>query len=235
MSLWPWGIGHRPLSLASRNALDALRAAPGPELRRPLRDVTWVVVDTESSGLDARHDRLLSIGACTVSGGQVVIGSGFEVVLRQEQASAVDNILVHRIGGTAQLDGEDPERALAAFLDYARRHPLVALHAQFDATLLARALRDRLGLRFRALWVDAAHVAAALFPQLHGENWGLDQWLAHFGIENYARHDALADAFSTAQLFLVLLERAASHGIWDARALIDLGRAQHQLTRWLSR
>ena len=235
MSLWPWGREHKPLSQASRNVLAALRAAPVPELRRPLREVNWVVVDTESSGLDARHDRLLSIGACTVSGGNVAIGSGFEVVLRQEEASAVDNILVHRIGGTAQLDGEDPERALAAFLDYARRHPLVALHAQFDATLLARALRDRLGLRFRGLWVDAAHVAAALFPQSHGENWGLDQWLAHFGIENYARHDALADAFSTAQLFLVLLEQAASQGIGDARALIDLGRAQHQLTRWLSR
>jgi len=193
------------------------------------------VVDTESSGPDAKHDRLLSIGACTVSGGHVVIGSGFEVVLRQVQASAVDNILIHRIGGTAQLDGEDPEGALAAFLNYARRHPLVALHARFDATLLARALRDRLGLRFRALWVDAAHVATAFFPQSHGKNWGLDQWLAYFGIENYARHDALADAFSTAQLFLVLLERASSQGIGDARALIGLGRAQHELTRWLSR
>ena len=235
MSLWPWGREHKPLSQASRNVLAALRAAPVPELRTPLRDVNWIVVDTESSGLDARHDRLLSIGACTVSGGQVIIDSGFEVVLRQEQASAVDNILIHRIGGTAQLEGEDPEGALAAFLDYARHRPLVAMHARFDATLLARALRNRLGLRFRALWVDAAHVAAALFPQSHGENWGLDQWLAYFGIENYARHDALADAFSTAQLFLVLLEQAASQGIGDARALIDLGRAQHQLTRWLSR
>ncbi|MGH8758562.1 MAG: hypothetical protein ACREVW_03500, partial [Burkholderiales bacterium] len=68
-----------------------------------------------------------------------------------------------------------------------------------------------------------------------GENRGLDQWLAYFGIENYARHDALADAFSTAQLLLVLLERAASQGIGDARAFIGIGHAQHELTRWLSR
>ncbi|MEK6211149.1 MAG: 3'-5' exonuclease [Pseudomonadota bacterium] len=235
MSLWQWSREHKPLSQASRNVLETWRAAPIPELRRPLRDVSWTVVDTESSGPDAKHDRLLSIGACTVSGGHVVIGSGFEALLRQEQPSAADNILVHRIGGTAQLDGENPEWALAAFLDYARRNPLVAFHARFDATLLARALRDRLGLRFRALWVDAAHVATALFPQSRGENWGLDQWLAYFGIENYARHDALADAFCTAQLFLVLLERAASQGIGDARALIGIGRAQHELTRWLSR
>lgn len=235
MSAWPWSRNRRPLSDASRSALERWRAAPIPELRRPLRDVSWIVVDTESSGPDAKHDRLLSIGACTVSGGHVVIGSGFEVVLRQEQASAVDNILVHRIGGTVQLTGKDQEAALAAFLDYAQRNPLVAFHARFDTVLLARALRDRLGLRFTALWVDAAHVATALFPQSHGGNWGLDQWLAYFGIENYARHDALADAFSTAQLFLVLLERAASQGIGDARALIGLGRTHHELTRWLSR
>ncbi|MGQ0577373.1 MAG: 3'-5' exonuclease [Betaproteobacteria bacterium] len=219
----------------SSKVLEAWRAFPVPELRRPLRDVNWIVVDTESSGPDARRDRLLSIGACTISGGRVDIGSGFEALLRQEQPSAADNILVHRIGGTAQLEGENPELALAAFLHYARRHPLVAFHARFDATLLARALRDRLGVRFRALWVDAAHVAAALVPQSHGESWGLDQWLDFFGIENYARHDALADAFSTAQLFLILLERAASQGIGDARALIDTGRAQHQLAGWRSR
>jgi len=244
MSLWPWGRERRrrergrrerkPLSQASRNALETWRATPTPELRRPLYDVNWVVVDTESSGPDARHDRLLSIGACTVSGGRVEVGSGFEAVLRQEQPSAAENIMVHRIGGAAQLDGENPELALAAFLDYARRNPLVAFHARFDATLLARELRSRLDLRFRALWVDAAHVAAALFPRSRGEGWGLDQWLAFFGIENYARHDALADAFSTAQLFLVLLERASSQGIGDARALIGLGRAHHELTHWLS-
>lgn len=234
MSFCSWGRERKPLSLASRNAIAAWRAKPAPELRRPLPDVNWVVVDTESSGPNARHDRLLSIGACTISGHRVGVGSGFEAVLRQEEPSAVENILVHRIGGAAQRDGEDPELALSSFLDYAGRSPLVGFHAQFDATLLARELRARLELRFRALWVDVAHVAAALFPQSGGENWGLDQWLAFFGIDNYSRHDALADAFSTAQLFLVLLERASSQGIRDARALIGLGRAQHELTRWLS-
>ena len=200
-----------------------------------MSDVRWIVIDTESSGLDANHDRLLSIGACAVSGGHLDIDSGFEVVLRQEQVSTAENILVHRIGGTAQLAGENQEAALIAFLDYARQNPLVAFHARFDAILLARALHDLFGLRFKPLWVDAAHVAAALFPQLRGDDWGLDQWLTHFGIENFARHDALADAFSTAQLFLVLLERASSRGIGDARALINLARAGHELRRWLSR
>jgi DNA polymerase-3 subunit epsilon len=235
MSFWSLGRQRKHLSLASRNAIAAWRAKPAPELRRPLSDVNWVVVDTESSGPNARHDRLLSIGACTISGHRVEVGSGFQAVLRQEEPSVAENILVHRIGGAAQLDGDDPEQALAAFLDYTWRNPLVAFHAQFDATLLARELRSRLDLRYKALWVDVAHVAAALFPQSRGASWGLDQWLEFFGIENYARHNALADAFSTAQLFLVLLDRASSQGIGDARALIGLGRAQHELTQWLSR
>jgi DNA polymerase-3 subunit epsilon len=235
MSFRSWSRQCKPLSLASRNAIAAWRAEPAPELRRPLSDGNWVVIDTESSGPDARHDRLLSIGACTISGHRILVGSGFETVLGQKEPSAADNILVHRIGTAAQRGGEDPELALSSFLEYAGRTPLVGFHARFDATLLARELRARLDLRFSALWVDAAHVAAALFPQSRGESWALDQWLAFFGIDNYSRHDALADAFSTAQLFLVLLERASAQGIGDARALVGLGRAHHELTHWLSR
>jgi len=63
------------------------------------------------------------------------------------------------------------------------------------------------------------------------ESWGLDQWLAYFGIENYARHDALADAFSTAQLFLAVLARAEQRGARDTRSLLQLERSARSLWR----
>jgi hypothetical protein len=41
----------------------------------------------------------------------------FRAVLRQASASDDENILVHRIGGTAETEGEDPADALLRFLD----------------------------------------------------------------------------------------------------------------------
>ena len=60
---------------------------------------------------------------------------------------------------------------------------------------------------------------------------GLDDWLQAFGITNYRRHDALADALATAQLFQVLLARAAVTGDLCTADLVKLAASQE----WLSR
>ena len=64
-----------------------------------------MVVDCETSGLDAARDRLLSVGAVAVRGGRIELGSGFRMVLRQDAPSDPANILVHGIGGEAQFGG----------------------------------------------------------------------------------------------------------------------------------
>ena len=81
-----------------------------------------VVVDVEASGLDPFNDRLISIGAVSVEEVLVRLGSGFEVVLCQPQASSrAQRSLIHGIDGTTQLAGLDPAAALIRFLDYAER------------------------------------------------------------------------------------------------------------------
>lgn len=167
----------------------------------------WVVVDVETSGLDAGADRLISIGAVAMrADGRIVPPDSFEVVVRQEAASARDNILVHGIGVRAQLDGVEPAGALTAFLDYAGLAPLVAWHAPFDRGFLARAVRMHLNVPFTNAWLDLAQLAPAVVPSVTAKS--LDQWLAHFSIDPGSRHSAAADAFATAQLCARLLALA---------------------------
>ena len=65
----------------------------------------------------------------------------------------------------------------------------------------------------------------------HGALVTLDDWLGALGIENYRRHDALADALSTAQLLQVVLARAIASGHASVADLLDTAKAQ----RWLRR
>jgi DNA polymerase III epsilon subunit-like protein len=67
-----------------------------------------------------------------------------------------------------------------------------------------------------------------LFPGRNAQQ--LDDWLAEFGIAAHGRHDALGDAFSSAQLLLILLAEAARQRVKTAEALIGLQRGG----RWLS-
>jgi DNA polymerase-3 subunit epsilon len=179
-----------------------------------------VVVDTETSGLDVRHDRLLSIGACVVSGGTVSIAESFYQELRQPSASQDANILVHGIGREAQLAGEPESEALSAFLAFAGKSPMAAFNAPFDHEFLARALRDHLGVNFRPDWIDLADLPKAMYPAEAATLRTLDDWLARFSIVHHERHNALADAYCTAQLLLVMMDKAERGGCRSVRALI---------------
>jgi DNA polymerase-3 subunit epsilon len=195
-----------------------------------LRAARWVVIDCETSGLDPARDRLLSIGALAVSGGRIEAGPGFSVVLRQEKPSDAANILVHGLGGEAQAGGRPAKDALREFSSFLGESIAVAFHAPFDALFLRRAMAEA-GLHAPKRWLDLARLAPALFPSrraTRGEDRSLENWLAEFEIGCDARHDALADAYVTAQLLLVLLSEAGRQG---ALSVSDVLRLEHS-GRW---
>lgn len=224
---------HKPpaLDAAQRQRLAAWEALPEADLNTPHAQARYVVVDVESTGLDIKRDHLIAIGACVVEAGRIALSQSFEVILRQAAVSDRDNILVHGIGGERQREGLPPAEALLAFLDFAGKAPFIAYHAVFDQTMIERALVRHLGLRCRRQWLDLAYVMPVLRPDLIGSHKSLDDWTALYGIPNYARHSALADALATAQLWLVALHLATARDLTSYKALQTQAKAE----RWLNR
>jgi DNA polymerase III subunit epsilon len=164
----------------------------------------WVVLDVETSGLDVARDRLLAIAAVGLrvdwARGRldVCLGDSFEVVLRQEQASSRDNILLHGIGVQSQREGLDPVEALQAFEAFVGEAPLLAFHSAFDEALIGRHVRQLLGHRLANPWADIEHLCAATHPRVRARS--LDEWMAHFGITCPKRHQAAADTLAECEL-----------------------------------
>lgn len=201
------------------------------DLRAPLATQRWLVVDVETTGLNMKRDRLLAIGAVQIEGAGISLQKSFEVVLKQATPSDTDNILIHRIPGGEQLEGVDAASGLLAFMEYAGKMPCVAFHAPFDETMLKRAFDEYLGVDFSPPFIDLAWLAPALCQKASRKLQSLDDWLAYFSITISARHHAVADALGTAQLFQVLLQRAAAHNIDTAASLFKIAEDQ----RWLSK
>ncbi len=214
------------------------RAWPGSA---PRDDSRWVVVDTESSGLDPRHDRLLAIAGTAVRWQpgasaatlRLMPADSFDVVLRHDgDVVPADrpNILLHGLGLGAQRGGVTPEAALQAFERWVGDSPLIAFHAAFDEALVARAMSAALGRRLRGPWLDLEHVAEVVSPDVPART--LDDWLAHLRIPCARRHQAAADAFATAEMLLALWPRAMAQGrVSDFRALRRFAAQR----RWLER
>ena len=190
--------------------------------RTPLETVRWAVIDCETSGLDAKRDRLLSVGAVLVRDGRLSLADSFHANVKQQTPSDADNILIHGIGGDAQLGGLPLDQAVRELTVTVGEAIPVGFHADFDTAVLRRH-----GFAGPHAWLDVAVLAPALFPRRKAKL--LEEWLAEFGIDVHARHDALADAFSTAQLFLMALAEARRQGIATVEAL----RAAQGHRRWL--
>jgi len=190
----------------------------------------WVVVDTETSGLDPERDRLLAIGAVAVDDDGILLDDSFETIVQGDPSGDAANIAVHGIGHGAQAAGMPARDALAAFREWAADAPRVGFHADFDRAVLRVAFAGAGLPADDRPWLDLAPLAGALVPEAYRYGGrSLDDWLAAFGIECTIRHNAASDALATAELLLRLRAIAAKQGTRGFAALVKAARAQ----KWL--
>jgi DNA polymerase-3 subunit epsilon len=180
----------------------------------------WVVLDVETSGLDPARDRLLAIAAIGLAVDwmhrrlEIVTADSFEVVLRQDQVSSHDNILLHGIGQQRQRDGVPAAQALEAFRQFVGASPLLAFHAAFDQAMIERALRSHLHQRLPNPWLDIEHLCAVTHEGIKARS--LDQWMAHFSVQCAVRHQAAADTQAECELLLRIWPQVARQcGNWQ--------------------
>jgi len=71
--------------------------ASGYTKKTLIRDIRFVVLDTETTGLDAKKDKILSIGAVAVKDQKIFIADRFEYYLQQVYTAKGDSIKIHGI------------------------------------------------------------------------------------------------------------------------------------------
>ncbi|HLT63971.1 MAG TPA: 3'-5' exonuclease [Pseudohongiella sp.] len=214
----------RPASLQAR--FEAWRALPQSNGSHAVHNSRIVVLDVETSGLNLKKDHLIAIGAVAIERGRIMLDDAFDIVLRQEQISSKSNILIHGIAGGKQRSGIDPAEALMQFLEYIGSDPLLAFHVDFDQTMLEKSLKTWLQTDLKKRqWIDLAYLAPALLREQALNHRTLDDWMQLFNIHNHRRHNAVADALATAELFLCINKKCEQQG-W--RTLNALGVAERQ-------
>ena len=151
----------------------------------PIGQVRFVVLDCETTGLNPRTDRIITIGAVAVRDGEIVLGDSFESLLKvTENTSAVT---VHGITRDESLKGIEESEALEGFLDYLQDgvivghhigHDIASLDAacarHWDVTLLNRSL-DTMDLTLH-LERDGAFAGRPANPQVHPRCALRDVW-----------------------------------------------------------
>lgn len=195
--------------------------AQQPTATTPLQETVFVVFDTETTGLETKSDKVLSIGAVKVQGQQVLVQDSFECLVQQEIEFGNKSPEVHGIlYSQVQEQGITEQEALQAFVTFASNAILVGHHVKFDIEMLNGMIR-RSGIQGRLYnrSIDTALLAQRLEryrqspDDFRRSDYNLDTLIKKYNLPTEARHTAPGDAFITAILLLKLLALAKKRGI----------------------
>lgn len=177
----------------------------------PLSEVTFVVVDLETTGGSAAEHAITEIGAVKVRGGEVLGELGSLV----DPGVAIPPLVAALTGITDALVAGAPrlESVLPAFWEFSRGAVLVAHNAPFDIGFL-KAACARQGLPWPApAVVDTARLARTALRRDEVRDCKLATLARHFRASVEPTHRALDDARATVDVLHALLERVAGLGV----------------------
>jgi len=165
----------------------------------------FVVLSTETSGLNPNKDVILSLGAFSVIDDGIVIKDNFEAVLLQYKFLQDNGLSNEFIIESKMLKMPEPD-AIEAFVNFIGNSILVGHHINFDIEMLNAAL-ERLDcgrLKNEALDIDMMY---RKLMDINDKQFSLDDLSEIYKIPKSDRNSSSEDAYKIALLFLKLKSR----------------------------
>ena len=182
------------------------------ELGRPLRDITFCVVDLETTGASVQGGAMITeIGAVKVRGGELL--GEFQTLVNPH--AQIPPFIAVLTGITNSMVAAAPpiESALPAFLEFAQGTVLVAHNAPFDIGFLKHfaTAQGRPWPGFEV--VDTARLARRVITRDDAPNCKLSSLAIAFRSGTTPNHRALSDARATVDVLHGLMERLGGLGV----------------------
>jgi len=169
-----------------------------------------ISVDLELTGLDAKTNQIISIGWTQVDRGRVLMGSNRHLLINAEQ-SVGESAAIHELMDNEVADGIELNQGLELLFEAAAGRTWVFHHATLDVAFLQRACAAWAGVTPPFAVLDTMQIELALrkrrdVPVQQGD-LQLSRLRSHYGLPRYTAHNALIDAFATAELLLAIAAR----------------------------
>jgi DNA polymerase-3 subunit epsilon len=189
--------------------------------------VYWAL-DLETGGLDARTDPIISVGMVPLRGGIIRLGEAFSTLIRPDPGRPIrpESVRAHQLLA-GDLRKSPPLGAVLREVDRRLADGVLLVHNRGIDIPFLKGGHARTGLAWRKPQVvdtvDLIMKTAArrrfLRPASGDEmpSLNLSEARRAQGLPDYEAHDALTDAVSTAELFLVLRQALGAKTLRDLR------------------
>lgn len=191
----------------------------------------YVVIDTELTGLNGHKDSIVSIGAVKMDGRSIKIGTTFHKLIKPQSSLTSESIIIHGITPSEVEHKPSIDSVIKEFVDFCGMNIIVGHFVSIDMSFINKEVRRVLGFIMQNPVIDTFLIyeylkkkyrSRGIFASYPGDT-DLYKMAKKIGIPFRETHDALSDAFITAQLFQRFLPLITGIGIRKMEDLISFG------------
>jgi DNA polymerase-3 subunit epsilon len=177
-----------------------------PDKDSDWRQVDYIAVDYETTGLDQKNDQILSIGYTTVRGSRIYLDEAVHILTKPTVDIPESSAVVHGILDDQAARAKPIEEALPILLSALAGKVMLAHHAAIEYHFLSNACRYLYGYPFIGPVVDTLALEVRSFRNrdkaIQAGDLRLAAARARYGLPRYPAHNALTDAIAAGELFL---------------------------------
>lgn len=230
MALWrslPWLHKPHPVLVYNKKRFFNF------DQSKPLHEYSFVVCDTELTGLNKRKDEIISIGAVRIVNLQVELSQTFHCYTKPVNIDSNQATLIHRITPERLKTAPSIEDVLPEFIQFCGDSLIVGHFIGIDMHFLNKAARQTLAGTLSNPSIDTMRLARGYEETQckdfygscdYSSSYNLDSLSEKFFLPRFKPHDALEDALQTAYLFLFLIKKFKHGGIRSLKDLYRVGR-----------
>ena len=191
----------------------------------------YVVVDTELTGLNRKKDSIVSVGAVRMTGGRIDLRDTFYRLVNPETAITAESVIIHEITPADVMQKPDISSVISEFLDFCDDAIIVGFCVAIDMEFLNREAKRVLGHTIPNPVLDifpifewvrnnkTARGGEEIKLPLHYKLYDIAKY---YGVEVNGAHNAIIDAFITAQIFQRIIPVLIESGITSIGELLKL-------------
>lgn len=208
--------------------LKRLLIQPYPTPKQDCKELSFTVVDFETSGLDPTSDHIVSIGWVHIIEGVIKLSTAQHFIINEpaiasiiEDSDTSNNIettniarSLHHILPEQQKEGIAIETAMQLFFESLPSSLVVAHGTTIEKRFLSQFFLSHNQVDFPLIWLDTLRIEqATILNNRYQNDFRLSALRRDYKLPDYPAHNALMDAAATAELFLAQKRRLFGQAI----------------------
>lgn len=196
----------RLLKKVPSGPLHEFLSVPFPLLDTPLAELPILAVDFETTGLDSKADKLLSVGFVLLEQEQIKLNSSYHQIIKTKNRLEESNVIIHQITDEQKEQGQPLATVVEQLLKALAGKVMLVHFARIERQFLRQACLELYGFMPDFPMIDTLVIAKRQLDKrdvaYDPSELRLSNLRHQFELPAHHGHDALNDAIATAELLL---------------------------------